>query len=177
MQTSIAANIWSSYARIASDGLIEESLGIEIDRPRPPTPSPKPLGSTENDTDADKARKVEAWSPPPVDRPVALTFELSDSNIYIQQIRPRLLLCLIGPKQPSAQVSARSSVHSTENLPSGSVGADSRQSGSSGKGSTTEGASRLSDAGALGVLKTQAKALAEYIDEHLEGFEMPAEPL
>ncbi|KAI9781734.1 MAG: hypothetical protein M1839_005727 [Geoglossum umbratile] len=66
-QTTLAANIWCAYAAT-------------------PLPPPSPTASS--------APLDHQQPPAPI---TSLTIELSTSNLHITQIRPRLLLCLIGP--------------------------------------------------------------------------------
>jgi hypothetical protein len=43
-----------------------------------------------------------------------LTLELSEYNMHIALVAPRVLLCLIGPRTPTRHSSSRSSAHSQE---------------------------------------------------------------
>lgn len=87
----------------------------------------------------------------------SLTLELSDYNLHIQIVAERVLLCLIGPKVTSS--SSRSSLHSE----------GESKSAKSGGG----GGSGVVLGGGLGILKTQAVALVDYLEGELRGFELP----
>ncbi|PWW80831.1 hypothetical protein C7212DRAFT_355850 [Tuber magnatum] len=141
---ALAANIWSLYSRVASAGAIEASLPAIPSTNVAVPPSP-PETATAGPSEALKS----------------LTLELSDYNLYIQIVAERVLLCLIGPKVASG--SSRSSLHSEgESKSTKSVGG-----GGSGSGSG------VMLGGGLGILKTQAVALASYLEEELRGFELP----
>jgi hypothetical protein len=91
----------------------------------------------------------------------SLTLELSDYNLHIQIVAERVLLCLIGPKVAGG--SSRSSLHSE---------GESKSAKSGGGGGSGSG-SGVVLGGGLGILKTQAVALANYLEEELRGFELP----
>ena len=91
----------------------------------------------------------------------SLTLELSDYNLHIQIVAERVLLCLIGPKVTSS--SSRSSLHSE----------GESKSAKSGGGEGSGSGSGVVLGGGLGILKTQAVALVNYLEGELRGFELP----
>ncbi|RPA89517.1 hypothetical protein L873DRAFT_1721466 [Choiromyces venosus 120613-1] len=141
---ALAANIWSVYSRVASTGAIEASLPIALPTNVAAPPSPP-------DTTADSSSQALK----------SLTLELSDYNLHIQIVADRVLLCLIGPKVASG--SSRSSLHSEGET-------KSAKSGGGGGGGSTSG---VAVGGGLGILKTQAVALVNYLEGELRGFELP----
>ncbi|KAI5851555.1 hypothetical protein DFP73DRAFT_159473 [Morchella snyderi] len=168
--SALAANIWSAYDRVAVQGVIEQSL---------PTPS--------DDAAAVVAAAAAAAAPSTttggggggggggvVGGPSgpqglkSLTLELSDYNLHIQVVVPGVLLCLIGPKQPTRHNSSSSSLHSQE----GGAAASGSVPRSGGVGSASVGSS-VAGSGSLGILKTQAQALVAYLETELLGFELP----
>lgn len=113
----------------------------------------------------------------------SLTLELSDYNLHIQVVAPRVLLCLIGPKQPTRHTSSSSSLHSQEGG-GGGVGGGGAEVGNKGTppgsvpksgGTPAVGSvgSGVAGTGSLGILKTQAQALVNYLEKELKGFELP----
>lgn len=93
-----------------------------------------------------------------------LTLEFEEYNMHIALVAPRVLLCLIGPTKPNTPrySSSRSSAHSQ-----GSVGGNGTL-GSAGPSSVKAGVG-----GGLGLLKTQAQALVQYLEKELGGYELP----
>lgn len=104
----------------------------------------------------------------------SLTLELSEYNMHIALVTPRVLLCLIGPKTPR-HTSSRSSAHSQDHelriTPPGSA-PRSRNGGSTAPASVRNVASPA-PGGSLGILKTQAAALVSYLEKELKGYELP----
>ncbi|CCX06505.1 hypothetical protein FPQ18DRAFT_303457 [Pyronema domesticum] len=166
---ALAANIWSTFDRSApsatnalpstSSSQLSPSIASISSLPSVSSASATPA-SSDNDTLK------------------SLTLELSDCNLHIQLVAPGVLLCLIGPKTGQRQTSSRSSAHSQDlNVPGsgnggspiGSVAARSGTGSLLGSARTAGG----SQGGALGVLKTQANGLVEYLERELEGFELP----
>lgn len=162
--SALAANIWSAYERVAVQGVIEQSL---------------PTSTTQDLSDA-AAVSSTAEQPSPSSGLKSLTLELSDYNLHIQLVAPRVLLCLIGPKTPTRHTSSSSSLHSQEGgdkgTPPGSVPKSGGSGGGSGgtpvQGSVGSGL-RAGGMGSLGILKTQAQALVDYLEKELKGFELP----
>ncbi|KAH8152008.1 uncharacterized protein LAJ45_04001 [Morchella importuna] len=159
--SALAANIWSAYDRVAVQGVIEQSL---------PAPS--------DDTAAVVAAAAAAPTPgggaaggPSGQGLKSLTLELSDYNLHIQVVVPGVLLCLIGPKQPTRHNSSSSSLHSQEGE-AAATGSVPRSGGGGGAGSASVGSS-VAGSGSLGILKTQAQALVAYLETELLGFELP----
>lgn len=123
----------------------------------------------------------------------SLTLELSDYNLHIQEVAAHVLLCLIGPKAPTAHASSNSSVRSLDgaegngngNVLRGSpMGSVPKSSGSAGSAAHTVATRTLAGesakgtmgavvggGGSLGILKTQAQALVTYLEKELIGFE------
>ena len=109
----------------------------------------------------------------------------------MQLVVPGVLLCLIGPKQTTRQPSSSSSMHSNEgdavfegpgSFKSGilgirSGGATPAAGSMRGTGTTAVGSVNSVNTGqgggGLGVLKAQAQALVDYLEEELRGFELP----
>ncbi|KAI5818601.1 hypothetical protein BZA77DRAFT_7642 [Pyronema omphalodes] len=168
---ALAANIWSTFDRTApsatnalpsnipSSSTLSASVS-SVSSATTATPSANPPSIADNDTLK------------------SLTLELSDCNMHIQLVAPRVLLCLIGPKTGQRQTSSRSSAHSQDlnatgsgsgGSPTGSVAARSGTGSLLGSARTAGG----SQGGALGVLKTQANGLVGYLERELEGFELP----
>ncbi|KAI5807403.1 hypothetical protein DFH27DRAFT_608170 [Peziza echinospora] len=161
---ALAANIWSNYEQVASQGVIEQSL--------PP--------SAQIPNEASNGSKAPLTS---------LTLELSEYNLHVQLVAPKVLLCLIGPKQATRQPSSSSSLHSNEGEPifegpgsfksgiMGIRGAQNKAPGSLKANSTTVAGSTASTTnkagGSLGILKAQAQALVDYLEKELRGFELP----
>lgn len=178
---ALAANIWSAYARAASEGAIEQSL---------PNASAAQLAEREHTASTTGDAVVQE------DQPLkSLTLELSDHNLHIQLVTSRVLLCLIGPKTPTRHTSSSSSLHSQDadvrdalqrQTPLGSVnestgmgggggrsGGASPKAGSLGHGHVGGGAGAAQAAGgSLGILKAQAQALVSYLEKELRGFEL-----
>ncbi|KAF8464375.1 hypothetical protein BDZ91DRAFT_729718 [Kalaharituber pfeilii] len=169
---ALAANIWSNYERVAAQGLIEQSL---------PAPASQ-AGSTNPAPNGSK----------PADPPLkSLTLELSDYNLHVQLVAPKVLLCLIGPKQATRQPSSNSSLHSNDgdqvfegpgSFKSGVLGGirsgGATPAGGSLRGTGTTAVGSVSSvtagsSGSLGILKAQAQALVDYLEKELKGFELP----
>ena len=163
---ALAANIWTNYERVASQGVIEQSL--------PPATQQSAFSNT-------GARP----NTPPLK---SLTLELSEYNLHVQLVAPRVLLCLIGPRQPTRQPSSNSSLHSNDGEPvfespgsykSGGVrsgggtpaAGSMRGAGAMAMGSSSSGVGVAG--GSLGILKAQAQALTDYLENELRGFELP----
>jgi hypothetical protein len=156
-----------------------------------PLPSTPPTSSTPSNSQE-----------PPV--PItSLTLELSTSNLHITQIRPRLLLCLIGPAtsptppqqaqaqpQPPPGPSSDSATSAegdgetaaagsctNESLTANNGGAEAPSSDSISRGSSLmamqEAEAAAHQSGALGILRTQGEGLARWLEGELEGFSMP----
>lgn len=127
--------------------------------------------------DLSDAAVSEPTTPNPNSGLKSLTLELSDYNLHIQLVAPRVLLCLIGPKTPTRHTSSSSSLHSQEGdkgTPPGSVPKSGGSGGSAGtpvQGSVGSGLRQ--GMGSLGILKTQAQALVDYLEKELRGFELP----
>ncbi|KAI5778361.1 hypothetical protein EDC01DRAFT_634752 [Geopyxis carbonaria] len=167
---ALAANIWSAYERVAAQGAVEQSLPESSSRQ---IAVDGVLQSSSLETSDNPGLK-------------SLTLELSDYNLHIQLVALRVLLCLIGPKQPMRHASSSSSIHSQEDLrvsPPGSI----PRSGGSGSGSTGASGGAGTPArnslktpstlpgigGSLGILKTKAQGLVTYLEKELQGFELP----
>ncbi|KAL7272392.1 hypothetical protein RUND412_004814 [Rhizina undulata] len=178
---ALAANIWGNYARVAEGGIIGQSLpNPSSQQLSAPPPSPPFHDHYSNGYDSPSQDFQ------PVDGLKSLTFELSEYNFHIEQVAPRVLLCLIGPKQPTRHTSSSSSLHSQDGeriTPPGSV-PRSGGSGSGGSGGTTPAvastrgshntaAHALSGGSSLGILKAQAKALVNYLQTQLKDLEPP----
>ncbi|KAI9769104.1 MAG: hypothetical protein M1840_004455 [Geoglossum simile] len=174
-QTTLAANIWSAYAAT-------------------PLTSIPPASSTSSAPSNDQEPPVTITS---------LTLELSTSNLHITQIRPRLLLCLIGPSilptppqqaqtppQPPPRPSSDSATSAegdgenaaaggctNEPLTANSSGGEVPSSDSVSRGSSLmaiqEAEAAAHQSGALGILRTQGEGLARWLEGELEGFSMP----
>ncbi|KAL0638870.1 hypothetical protein Q9L58_002101 [Maublancomyces gigas] len=151
--SALAASIWGAYERVALQGAIEQSLPSSSPPPPPPAPAQQPESDGESIPNPSAGLK-------------SLTLELSDYNLHIQLVAPRVLLCLIGPKQPTRHTSSSSSLHSQEDkgTPPGSV----LKTATVASVGSTQGAM-----GTLGILKTQAQALVDYLEKELRGFELP----
>ncbi|RPA84148.1 hypothetical protein BJ508DRAFT_41809 [Ascobolus immersus RN42] len=176
---ALAANIWNSYDRVARDGNIEACLFNQTAAEAASQPPPPPTPATSDDSSEDSR----SHSPPP--SPLeSLTLEFTDHNLHIQLVQPGILLCLIGPTHSSRQTSSNSSLHSNEageggfqgpgSLPSSTAGKS--QSGNQSKPGTAgtgggASAKKTAPVGSLGLMKTQAKALTEYLRKELKDFE------
>lgn len=142
-------------------GAIEQSLPSSALSPPPPTPQDAPESNE------------------PVPNPSAglksLTLELSDYNLHIQLVAPRVLLCLIGPKQPTRHTSSSSSLHSQEDKDKGTPPGSVPRTAAAAAAATTVASvgSAQGAMGSLGILKTQAQALVDYLEKELRGFELP----
>ncbi|KAF8243062.1 hypothetical protein K440DRAFT_614624 [Wilcoxina mikolae CBS 423.85] len=170
---ALAANIWAAYDRVASINTIDSALSASASSRVAAVPSSPPSQpDVSNDEDGLKS----------------LTLELSDYNMHIHLVAPRVLLCLIGPRLPTRHSSSRSSAHSHEAdlrmTPPGSIprsGAGSGGGGSAGPASTgtaaggsVRAASTITGSGgSLGILKTQAQGLVSYLEKELKGYELP----
>jgi len=170
---ALASNIWTAYSKVADSGTIEQCLPST---PSSSLPDPPKIPQQQTPSKEDHGLK-------------SLTLELSDYNLHIQVVAPRVLLCLIGPKQPTRQSSSSSSLHSQDGdkdsrvSPPGSVaksgGSGSGGSGRGGTGTPQAGSIRPNSSvsqttgGSLGILKTQAGALVMYLEKELQGFELP----
>ncbi|RPB20939.1 hypothetical protein L211DRAFT_491341 [Terfezia boudieri ATCC MYA-4762] len=169
---ALAANIWSNYEQVALQGAIEQSLPASAQQSPPRTPASN--GSNKTSIPAIQS----------------LTLELSEYNLHVQLVVPGVLLCLIGPKQTTRQPSSSSSMHSNEgdavfegpgSFKSGilgirSGGATPAAGSMRGTGTTAVGSVNsvsTGQGGGLGVLKAQAQALVDYLEEELRGFELP----
>lgn len=172
--SALAANIWSAYERVAVQGVIEQSLPTASLQPDEPHPAPAPPESAATEP-------VPTPTPNPGAGLKSLTLELSDYNLHIQLVAPRVLLCLIGPKQPTRHTSSSSSLHSQEDKDKDKDrdrdrDRDNNKSTPPGSAPRTAVASVASAQGAmgsLGILKTQAQALVDYLEKELRGFELP----
>lgn len=79
-----------------------------------------------------------------------------------------MLLCLIGPKQPTRHTSSSSSLHSQEDKDKGTPPGSVPKTATVASVGSAQGAM-----GTLGILKTQAQALVDYLEKELRGFELP----
>ena len=162
--------MWTNYEQVAAQGVIEQSLPLSADQN-----SPQPTSSSNGST-------VNANTPLQ-----SLTLELSEYNLHVQLVAPRVLLCLIGPN-PARQSSSKSSMHSNDGdilfEGPGSFKSGGIRSGvvtpavGSMRGTTvatpgTVGTVAGGVGGSLGILKAQAQALADYLGKELKGFELP----
>lgn len=142
-------------------GAIEQSLPSSAPSPSPPPPTPQ---------DAPESNE-------PVPNPSAglksLTLELSDYNLHIQLVAPRVLLCLIGPKQPTRHTSSSSSLHSQEDKDKGTPPGSVPRTAAAAATTVASVGSAQGAMGSLGILKTQAQALVDYLEKELRGFELP----
>lgn len=170
---ALAANIWTNYEQVASQGAIEQSLPTSQQQSPPATPASNGSNRTTS---------------PPLE---SLTLELSEYNLHVQLVAPGVLLCLIGPKQATRQPSSSSSMHSNDgdgvfegpgSYKSGilgirSGGATPAAGSMKGTTGTTAVGSVKSvnggHGGSLGILKAQAQALTDYLEKELKGFEFP----
>lgn len=167
--SALAANIWSAYERVAVQGVIEQSL---------PSPPLQPDDPSSEFAAAAESAAAPIPSPNPSAESAALnpsaglkslTLELSDYNLHIQLVAPRVLLCLIGPKQPTRHTSSSSSLHSQEDKDKDK----GTPPGSAPRTAVASVASAQGAMGSLGILKTQAQALVDYLEKELRGFELP----
>lgn len=166
--SALAANIWSAYERVAVQGVIEQSL------PSPPLQSDDPPSESAATVESAAAASIpnpsaESVAPNPSAGLKSLTLELSDYNLHIQLVAPRVLLCLIGPKQPTRHTSSSSSLHSQEDKDKDK----GTPPGSAPRTAVASVASAQGAMGSLGILKTQAQALVDYLEKELRGFELP----
>lgn len=168
---ALAANIWTNYERVAAQGVIEQSLPASSQQVSEP-----PSSNRGNSTNKANTQPLNT-----------LTLELSDYNLHIQSVAPRVLLCLIGPKQATPQPSSTPSLHSSDgdavfegpgSFKSGILGL--RSGGATPAPGSTKGAPATSSSsvtgvggGSLGILKAQAQALVDYLEQELKGFTFP----
>lgn len=172
--SALAANIWSAYERVAVQGVIEQSL---------PTASLQSDESSSSSSPPPESAAIESAPNPNPNSSAglkSLTLELSDYNLHIQLVAPRVLLCLIGPKQPTRHTSSSSSLHSQEDKDKDKdkdrdrdTNNKSTPPGSAPRTAVASVASAQGAMGSLGILKTQAQALVDYLEKELRGFELP----
>jgi hypothetical protein len=106
--------------------------------------------------------------------------------MHIALVAPRVLLCLLGPRTPPPPTtttttrysSSRSSAHSQETElrltpPAGSTPKSSSNNGGGSVASVRTVAIPTTPVGGLGILKTQAQALASYLEQELKGYQLP----
>jgi len=169
---ALAANIWAAYDRVASSNTIDSTFsGSTSSRAAVITSSPPNQPDVSNEEDGLKS----------------LTLELSDYNMHIQLVAPRVLLCLIGPRQPTRHSSSRSSAHSHEadlrmtppgSIPRSGGGSGGGSAGPASTGTAAGGSMRAASTmtgsgGSLGILKAQAQGLVSYLEKELRGYELP----
>ncbi|KAF8533877.1 hypothetical protein BDD12DRAFT_897532 [Trichophaea hybrida] len=169
---ALAANIWAAYDRVASINTIDSALSASASSRVAAVPSSPPCQpDVSNDEDGLKS----------------LTLELSDYNMHIQLVAPRVLLCLIGPRLPTRHSSSRSSAHSHEvdlrmtppgSIPRSGAGSGGGSAGPASTGTAAGGSVRatstiVGSGGSLGILQTQAQGLVSYLEKELKGYELP----
>ncbi|KAI9835903.1 MAG: hypothetical protein M1819_001801 [Sarea resinae] len=167
-QVALAGSIWQQYAAVATAGIIHGAL------------SENEFGAISTSTHKDLG---------------VLTIELRDVNLVVREIRPQLLLGLIGPKyKPGLGNSISAMVSEREPEPDVSVDPtlnaidSSSTSGSATKpdifdtnyqtsveNSRKEESQRERDLrlGALHILKLKAEALGAFLEQELKEFNMP----
>ncbi|RVD86452.1 uncharacterized protein DFL_004726 [Arthrobotrys flagrans] len=179
VHAALAANIWSTYERVATDGLLKKAIpSIPQDGvPTPSTPSePVPTNVTTSSGSSSNSKPGSAGGQ---DHVKTLTVELTEYNFHIQLVSPRMLLGMIG-RQGTGHPSSSSSQHSNEGSdhdpgigPSRGVGPSLRPGPGAGGPTSAAGSGGLSGGGAMGVLKVTAQTLVDYLQKELKDFEPP----
>ncbi|KAF3909637.1 hypothetical protein AA313_de0207152 [Arthrobotrys entomopaga] len=177
VHAALAANIWSTYERVATDGLLQKSVPSQDTHNRPSAPTP--AGSV---TTASSLSRPGSGSR---DHVKTLTVELTEYNLHIQAISPRMLLGMIGRRPDTGHPSSSSSQHSNEGSDhdpgigtSRGAGQSLRQSGAvtgggGGVGPASAAGSGSAAGGAMGVLKVTSQTLVDYLQKELKDFEPP----
>ncbi|KAF3936908.1 hypothetical protein ABW19_dt0206768 [Dactylella cylindrospora] len=181
LHAALAANIWTKYESVTVKGFIEAALppgpnNGESSSSKAPEPDITPLPSSTSNPKSGSSSK---------DSIKTLAVELSDNNLHIQAVTPRILLGLIGRRPGAGQPSSGSSQHSGEpSDPDPGVGTSKGATGPSVKpfvpgptgptGPTSAAGSVGSGGGgAMGMLKVTSQTLVDYLQKELKDFEPP----
>ncbi|KAK6526928.1 hypothetical protein TWF281_010124 [Arthrobotrys megalospora] len=177
VHAALAANIWSTYERVATDGLLKKAIppASQDGEPTPSTPS----GPVPTNVVASSSSNSKPGSAGGQDHVKTLTVELTEYNLHIQVVSPRMLLGMIGrqgtghPSSSSSQHSNEGSDHDPGTGPSRGVGPSLRPGPGAGGPTSAAGSGGLGGGGAMGVLKVTAQTLVEYLQKELKDFEPP----
>ncbi|KAF3917718.1 hypothetical protein ABW20_dc0100579 [Dactylellina cionopaga] len=177
VHAALAANIWSTYERVATDGLLQKALPAQDGQSSssstsaPSGPAPTTATGSSNHRSASGTQ----------DHVKTLTVELTEYNLHLQAVSPRILLGMIGMRQGTGHPSSSSSQHSNEGSDhdpgigaSRGIGPSLRPSvpGTGGPTSAT-GSGGIGGGGAMGVLKVTSQTLVDYLRKELKDFEPP----
>ncbi|KAK6349017.1 hypothetical protein TWF730_009777 [Orbilia blumenaviensis] len=177
VHAALAANIWSNYERVATDGLLKKAIPPVSRDDVPTTPSTSSAGAAPTNVVASSSSKP--GSAGSQDHVKTLTVELTEYNLHIQVVSPRMLLGMIGrqgaghPSSSSSQHSNEGSDHDPGTGPSRGVGPSLRPGPGAGGPTSAAGSGGLSGGGAMGVLKVTAQTLVDYLQKELKDFEPP----
>ncbi|KAK6508327.1 hypothetical protein TWF506_010422 [Arthrobotrys conoides] len=179
VHAALAANIWSTYERVATDGLLKKAIP-SVPQDAVPTSSTSsgrvPTNLTASSSSSSNSRPGPSGEQ---DHVKTLTVELTEYNLHIQLVSPRMLLGMIG-KQGTGHPSSSSSQHSNEGSdqdpgagPSRGVGPSLRPGPGAIGPTSAAGSGGLTSGGAMGVLKVTAQTLVDYLQKELKDFEPP----
>ncbi|KAF3092351.1 hypothetical protein TWF569_004922 [Orbilia oligospora] len=179
VHAALAANIWSTYERVATDGLLKKAIP-SVPQDAVPTPSTSsgrvPTNVAASSSSSSNSKSGSSGGQ---DHVKTLTVELTEYNLHIQLVSPRMLLGMIG-KQGTGHPSSSSSQHSNEGSDhdpgagsSRGVGPSLRPGPGAGGPTSAAGSGGLSSGGAMGVLKVTAQTLVDYLKKELKDFEPP----
>ncbi|KAK6354860.1 hypothetical protein TWF696_003991 [Orbilia brochopaga] len=182
VHAALAANIWTQYERVATDGLLQTALSPASQDDHISTPTPtKPGPMIPRTPPAGNANGKAV--PGHQDHIRTLAMELTEFNLHIQAVSPRILLGMIGRRHGNGEPSSSSSQHSegSDHDPGigpssrGGAGPSSRPSGSGNLGPTSAASSAtgIGGGGAMGVLKVTSQTLVDYLQKELKYFEPP----
>lgn len=182
VHAALAANIWTQYERVATDGLLQTALSSASQDDSISTPTPaKPLPTSSRASPAGSTNGKTA--PGDQDHIRTLAMELTEFNLHVQAVSPRILLGMIGRRHVNGQPSSSSSQHSEGSDHDPGIGPSSRGgaglsarppgSGTPGPTSTASSATGIGGGGAMGVLKVTSQTLVDYLQKELKYFEPP----
>ncbi|EPS42023.1 hypothetical protein H072_4056 [Dactylellina haptotyla CBS 200.50] len=174
VHAALAANIWSTYERVATDGLLQKAVAPQ-DAPTAPTPTSASRSSNSRSGTSSQ------------DHVKTLTVELTEYNLNIQAVSPRILLGMIGRRHGTGHPSSSSSQHSGEGSdhdpgigtsrgPGPSLRPSAPGTGTGGPTSAAgSGSGGVGSGGAVGtgVLKVASQTLVDYLQKELKDFEPP----